>query len=219
MKDITIISLADPDYFEYLVCFVKSANVNFPSASFYAVLVNPIEGQADELKNSHDNIEVVVETKKFKSIQEKKCYCASRRAKLFYDLRSQTEDMLIWIDADSIIRGSCDDLIKHLDSCELTMRPKKTPDKFASGVIGIGNSEVCVNFIAEYNEKVSKDKSWMSDQNNLNDTYVLFKDVINFKPLPDKYCDVWLSDDGIIWEAKSKKKRGKRYVKEMKKYN
>lgn len=220
MKEIKIISLADSSYFEYLLCFVRSASKYFPSALFHAVLVNPLEGQVEQLKDSHDRIDVVVEEVKFKTKQAKKCYCASRRAYLFHKLREEFDGILLWVDADSIIRGSCDDLIQHLDSCELTMRPKSDREGcFASGVIGIGNSQICKDFIKEYYRRVLKDKTWMSDQNNLNITYGLFKNMINFKPLDDKYCDVWLSDDGIIWEAKSDKKRGERYIQEMEKIN
>lgn len=218
MSSIKIISLADEDYFEYLCCCVASASLNFSEASFFVVLVNPKENYKERLKSIHNNIEIVIEKKDFSSHQEKKCYCASRRAFLFYDLRSKTDDILLWIDADSIIRSSCKDLIEHLNSCDITMRPKDNPGKFASGVIGVNNSNICYDFVEEYYKRVSKDNSWMSDQNNLNETYSFFKDKINYQPLENKYCDVWLSEDGVIWEAKSKKKKDKKYLKEMRKY-
>ena len=77
---------------------------------------------------------------------------------------------------------------------------------------------MCKEFALKYEQSVNSDHSWMSDQKNLNLAHRAFRKRINFVPLPHNYCDVWLSDEGAIWAAKSKKKNSKRYVHELNKF-
>lgn len=218
MKGIKVITLADAAYFKYVKAFVNSCKINFSNASLHLVLVNMTEVDRSEVESMHPNIEVVIEEVDFADDLEKRCYCTNRRAHLFKYLRDKTDDMLLWVDADSIFRKDCSFLTEHLNSCELTMRRKKRADKFAAGIIGIYSTPICKEFIDYYYDLVEADKGWMSNQVHLRDAYLEFKDRINFDFLDKRYCDVWLSDDGVIWTAKSKLKNTEKYVKEMKKY-
>lgn len=217
MSSITLISLADSAYYKYLKVLVKSAIKNFPQAKLYMVLVNMEDGYADEIKSLGDNIRVEIERVDFSGEHEKRCYCAGRRAFLFKKLREETDDILLWVDADSIIRKSCDDLIFHLNSCELTMR-SKSKGKFASGVIGIDSTDICNKFIEEYYLEVGRHNDWMNDQRSLHQVYLKFKDDIKFKYLPRLYCEVSLTEKAVIWTAKSHRKDSKKYKREMAKY-
>ncbi len=217
MKNITLISLADSSYYEYLKVLVKSAIKNFSQAKLYMVLVNMEEKYKDEIKSLGENIRVDIETVSFSGDHEKRCYCASRRAFLFKKLREETDDILLWVDADSIIRKSCDDLIAHLNSCELTMR-SKSKGRFASGVIGVDSTDVCNRFIEEYYAEVGRHNDWMNDQRSLHQIYLKFKDEIIFSYLPRTYCEVSLTEGSVIWTAKSRRKNGRKYRAEMAKY-
>jgi len=217
MKNITLISLADGEYYKYLKVLVASAVKNFPQASLYIVLVNMEEKYRDEIKSFGENIRVNIEKVSFTGEHEKRCYCASRRAFLFKKLRKEIDDILLWVDADSIIRKSCNELIVHLNSCELTMR-SKSKGKFASGVIGVGSSDICNEFIEEYYKEVSKHNDWMNDQRSLCDVYYKFQDRIKFSFLPRPYCEVSLTDDAYIWAAKARRKNSSKYKREMAKY-
>jgi hypothetical protein len=217
LKDITIISLADDVYYQYLKSLVISATINFPQALLFIVLVNMDKKFRDELLSYNSKMKVEIEQVNIPPGYDRACYCASRRAFLFKKLREETSNILLWVDADSIIRKPCNDLISHLNSCDVTMRPKVS-GRFASGIIGINSSDVCNNFINRYYDLVKDDKDWMSDQKNLNRTYLEFKDTINFVPLANIYCDVWLSRQGVIWTAKSKTKKSNKYREEMTKY-
>ena len=218
MRDVTILTVADGAYFSLLKGLVKSADVNFSRASLIVELVNVEEKHLDEIKSLHSDILVRILNKNFNSEHEKKCFCTNRRASLFREFRQKEYGPLMWLDADSIIRSSCNALADHLLSCDLTMRPKKTKATFAAGTIGLVVSPVCVEMAGRYEHLTNGVATWMSNQLNLNKLYRQYKKRINFKPLPNIYCDVLLSDEGIIWAAKSRKKSAKRYRRELAKW-
>tara|TARA_Y100000034_G_scaffold131955_1_gene193799 strand:- start:382 stop:1209 length:828 start_codon:yes stop_codon:yes gene_type:complete len=56
-------------------------------------------------------------------------------------------------------------------------------------------------------------KKWFSNQTRLRDCYFKFKDSINFKPLPSKFCDWNFVYDGVIWCAKRSGQEDNQYKK------
>ena len=220
MNNIKIITLSDHSYFHFLKPMVYSCNLNFKQANMHVVLVNCSESEKEEIENMHDNITVIHEKIEFNSDQEKRGYCTNRRAYLINYLRNNSEDIVVWVDADSIFRKNCDSLYQHFNSCELTMRGRDHDiEDFAAGVIGLGNTPVCYDFSKRYYDMVkTNDRTWAVDQYKLKECYFEFKSKINFISLPYKYCDVWFSDDGVIWSAKSKNKVSKKYKKEVVKF-
>ena len=219
MSSITIITLADGEYFKLMLGMIRSLRVHWSQASVYAVLVNSTDRQERVLRAAHDRITIIRDNLSFSSNNEKRCYCTNRRGYLFKKLRQKLSGHLLWIDADAIFRKKCDSFMSHVLGCELTMRPKDLKrGTFAAGVIGIGDSVVCNEFIEDYYSEVNRDGDWMSNQRNLNKTYWKYKEKIDYKVLDKKYCDVWLSDEGVLWQAKSKLKKNKKYKLEVKKY-
>ena len=219
MSNITIVTLADVSYYKVLFSMISSVNVFCGDINIHVVLVNADKSHEEKLKKCHDKINIEMENVKFSTEGEKRNYCTNRRAYLFKILRDVYEGHLVWVDADSIFRGDATDFKKHISDCEITMRPKDLKKgTFAAGVIGIGDTPICRDFINSYYDRVESEKDWMSNQRNLNETYRGYKGKINFKPLDKKYCDVWLSDKGVLWAAKSKQKKDKRYLSEIAKY-
>jgi hypothetical protein len=219
MGNVTIITLADGEYFKMLLSMVRSLSHHCKGAGVHAILVNSTDKQEAIIRKAHDKITVVRDDLSFSSDSEKRCYCTNRRGYLFKKMRSKLSGHLVWIDADSIFRKNCDSFMSHVSSCELTMRPKDLKKgTFAAGVIGIGDSLICHEFIEDYYDAVNKDKDWMSNQRNLNKTYWKYRKKINYKVLDKKYCDVWMSDGGVLWCAKSKLHKSKKYRLEIDKY-
>ena len=52
----------------------------------------------------------------------------------------------------------------------------------------------------------------------LNKTYQGLKNHIDFKPLPNKFCDVWFSDDGVLWTAKGTTRGNEKFIKKLNEY-
>lgn len=222
----TIISVADPVYFNYLHCLVKSAEKYCPWAKFHAYLINPEKEFEGLLKSSHSDIEVTVENKEFRDDHSKRCYCANKRAYLMNFMSSQDRPS-IWIDADSIIRAPCEELKDICLNYDFSAKekPPKSKSKFASGVICIGTSEAAKKFTKIYKKRLrgddDKNRTWCEDQFTLGK---VFKEIrsskygLKYCPLPPKYCDTSLSEEGIIWAAKSNLKESQKYQEEIKKY-
>lgn len=218
MKNIKIISLADSEYYHFLFALTRSAEEYFPQASLHLTLVNMDECKIEELRKGNNNITVEIENVNFSKEYEKRCYCARRRGFLFYKLRDICDDILLWIDADSVIRKNCDDLHVLLNKGDLSVVQRRKATDIRSGIIGINTTPVCREFINRYKSILDFDHTWMSDQQNLNKLYREMEKKINLNLLPDVYCDVWFREEGIIWEAKSKSKNSKRYRIEIEKY-
>jgi len=114
--------------------------------------------------------------------------------------------------------------------------------EFAAGVIGIKSNDKMKSFILEYEQMVYNDttstdrswplaqakaaaagytrpadffshKKWYSQQKRLSDCYSKFKDSVNFKPLPSKFCDWNFVYDGVIWCAKRSGQEDDQYKK------
>lgn len=213
---IKIVTVADSKYLEFLIPMINSASINFPEADMYINLINVGKEIDVVIKGINNKYEIVHEEVKLQGV-ELRNYCGHRRMSLLEELRKKTDSFLLWVDADSLIVKSCEELIELSKTCDLTMREKQ-PGKHASGVIGVGSKDICYDFLKHYKEIGEKEKDWGSDQRNLSKAYGDFKHKINYKPLPNKFCDVWLSDEGVIWAIKTKFRNSEKYLTEKKKY-
>jgi hypothetical protein len=59
---------------------------------------------------------------------------------------------------------------------------------------------------------------WMKNQDCLDDAYEALKEKISFKIVGDEFCDTSLTNDSMIWAAKSKLKSSPQYHKAFRKY-
>lgn len=145
--------------------------------------------------------------------------CMRSRAALFYNMilslrATGISYMVMWIDADSLVRKPIDGLIEHIQDCRVTAK-QKGPNDYASGVMGIGTN--ALGFSVLYKFLVSNDEHWKSDQRNLVKTIQAFEGC-GFKPLPEIYCDTGFTDDGVIWTAKIKCHDDPKWLKEYEYY-
>ena len=223
---VNIIGISDIVYLNYFSTMVRSAAVNFPQAKVLCHLINVPRKKQDDLKSLHPDIEVTTESIRFKSWKpiRKYIYCANKRAELLCRAVGRGE-ALLYLDADSIIRKQCVELVDILSSCDITVKEKKKKHglkarhgRFSAGIIGFGKGLIVKEFIKRYAYIVEHDLNSYSDQYNLYEVYREFKDRINYVPLPERFCDTRLSNDGVIWNGKSSRKTTAKYKKEMKKY-
>lgn len=169
MSEIRLISLADRKYFDYLKAMVNSAKMNFPEAKMHVYLVGLNDKHGEYLKKINKNLIYTIENVSFSSDAQKRCYCTNRRGVILDELRDKTDDILIWLDADSIIRGPCSEIISMANSCDIGIRfknkldlkstknAKSSPVGFMAGLIMVGNSEAAKKFTSEYNAMMCHD--------------------------------------------------------------
>lgn len=236
-----IISSCDETYFEFLKVMVKSAVVNFPDASIYAELINMTEDHVKTMTDIAPQVESHIKEVKFDTVNQRKCFCTNRRTELFNKLRNRCDDMLIWIDADSIVRKPCDEFKSIIDKHDVSAVVRPAPhSSLRGGIIAINNTKGGNLFLERYVQimkaenqwqkvgnrpKLESDgftwRVWMANQSVLD--YLCRKDkemkrLMKFGALSNKFCDVHLSERGVIWAAKNKLKTSPVYLEELKKY-
>lgn len=203
MKTI-LITLGSKEYHNYMVILGESITKYYPEIYPIFYIVDDIEAQSKELLQKYGEIRYLEHDTNI----SKPLFCATRRAYLIPELRAEfPADSIMWVDADSVFRRRDEALLTFLQNTSVSMRPKNLKEgKFASGVIVSGPQSS--NFFETYLNFVSREIGsgrWMTDQECLNKTYQFCKSRMNdfgYKPLPNKYCDVWFSDDGVLWTAK-----------------
>lgn len=234
-----LITAFDKDYFKFGKIMIKSATINFPECSIYAELVNMDDYAKDIIDNIAPQCESEITSIDFKNANQKKCYCTNRRVELFDKLRKRCDDVLIWLDADSIIRRPCIELMNIISSHDVSAVVRPPPvASLRGGIIAINNTEQGNNFIKEYVEimkplnrwdkakdtaKIQHDpftwEVWMANQNVLDRMCRKRKNLdLNFAALDNLYCDVHLKDEGFIWAAKNRLKTSPIYLEELNKY-
>lgn len=152
---------------------------------------------------------------------DEQAYCMRFRALMFPTLlinlaaETRTATMLYWIDADSIVRKPIDDLLRHSEGCDITAKQKGEND-FASGVMGISTNSIL--FAATYRKLVNKDEHWKSDQRCFAEAVKIHKGKVDFKPLPETFCDTGFNDESVIWTSKIKSHDDPKWLKEYEYY-
>lgn len=211
---ITVFSVANKPYLKYIDVLSASVKKYFPEANFLGCLVNcPDKDYGFDVRHiEHD-----------KRMSEPN-FCAGLRTKMFRDLLDEGHKTLIYVDADSCFIRSAKELIEHVNSCGVSMRPKSLEEGlFASGVITCNASKKGVrDFFESYRKNYQENINagdWFSDQKMLNKTYQGLKNHIDFKPLPNKFCDVWFSDDGVLWTAKGITRGNNKFINKLKEFN
>jgi hypothetical protein len=238
VSEIRIISLADASYFKYLRVLVNSARVNFPEAKFHAVLVNLDDHFGQELQRSHPRCEYTIERVKFVNDEQKRCYCTNRRGYLLYHIRKMTNDILMWLDADSIIRKPCTELMKICHSVDFAAKKKtkhdmnkagSKPRGFMGGLLIFGNTPIAAEMTARYYEtivqrdqwqrlvnkklkdKLFVSKVWMANQDLLTNLVENYEYKIRFSPLAQEFLDCKLFDSSVIWSLKRSTRKKPEY--------
>lgn len=225
----------DLNYAWWAIHLSSSMSKNSPSSSFTIFLITSEEESSERKKEiegvfneANPSSRIVWWNNPELEKNEIPRYCAGFRTYIFGPNRSDyfsEEDTLVWIDADSLVR-------KDLKSLELfckenefdtSARPKNKKDKFASGLIVQKQTSEGLLFGHQWHEKWKErfyNEEWTADQNSFNDTVSSnhSKNISKTIGLPREFCDVWITEEGVIWQAKHQTKMKKTYSDEMKKY-
>ena len=216
---LTIFSVASEDYLDEIEVLLKSASINLPDVPFFVELVNCSEKQMKNLKAKHPNVEIQIETRDFASVEDRRIFCAGRRSALFMTLRQQRpDDILLWMDSDTLIRKPPKGLIEFLSSCDVAVRKRDTEtrkmldgqsiDYLQSGIFAIGPNKACQEFMEMFHHLVNRKKYWFADQDALSIACYRFghKQTLKIGFLPEEYSDFRYNKKSSIWHCKGKTK-------------
>lgn len=223
---VVIFSVASSDYLSDLCGLVQSLKRNVTKEHLcHVTLVLTEEERTKEneyksiIRHVNDAVLIDVEIHDFESIQAKRCYCAGLRIPLFAKLRAiHPNCLLLWLDADTIIRRKCSDFFETMLKHDVSIRAKPSDKtslqkektslangKYWSGIIGISPTSAGNAFIQAYNmhyqNLLARNLNWFNDQKALDGA---FTDVDNLShyDIPKQYMDFHMADSSPIWVCK-----------------
>ena len=201
MNDIRIVTIADSKYFHYLKAMVNSIAKNLPGVKIHAFLVNMSDDNGKMLQMIHPDLEYTIELVKFKFNLQRKCYCTNRRAYLIHKLREETDDILVWMDADSLVVKKSPEFLDFARKCDVSFRPKNESDLTASakrkkskprgfmaGIIIIGNSKNGEEFVNMYDQLLPQ-SSYLKARLNYSG---------HVSGLPKMLMKIWMSNQDLL---------------------
>ena len=215
---IRIVTLADKSYFNYAKALAFTAKQYCPEFIFHIVLVNMSGEYAEILQKINNKSVIQFETHQFSSKNEKCCYCANRRGEILYQLRNKTKDVLVWIDADSLIRRPLSKLLKHAKKFDVSMSISRK-GHLMSGLIVVNPTEGGFIFARAYANYLRPRNiwiQWFSAQSILLEFKRTLKKVTYGKLAPT-FLDMEFSKSGVIWTLIKSTRNNRRFNKTLKK--
>lgn len=203
---LTFLTAATPGYIHYAKALVSSAAVNYPLAKFAVELINVDKSEEKDFQRRNAKCQVFFNSVKHKRERE---FGSNRKGPLLQHVRENgSKDVLLWVDADSIVRKSLDPVMGEL-SKDMVMRPKATRKKVIdrevnecySGVFSFSNSARGISLLKTYATIGRDNLCFGTDQDYLGYVYFTNQDA-NLGILPDTLLDFKMKSDSIIWTLK-----------------
>ena len=228
---IKLFTACDLGYFWHAAHLISSAKKNAENVPLCLFIVNVTDVELSHIvqlvSELHDKATVIPIAPPDEITGDKLiAWCAGVRTFIMgmNDLRNQffeSDDTLVWLDADSIIRKPIESFLEFIQNNDFDMaaRGKNDDFKYASGVVVQKPTTPAQRFGSRWHQNWGAlFGEWTADQNAFNQSSYELKDSVKVQKLPKKFCDVWLSEEGVIWQAKHQTKQIKRYTDEMSQY-
>lgn len=225
---ITFATVASQKYVDYAKALVSSAFVHQPDAKFFVELINVTKQERKDFVRRNPQCEVILDT--MKPGMEERVYCSNQKGPLLSRIReSGNTDMLMWIDADSIIRKPVDSILEYAqkDMC-IRIKPTKkimeglNVNECYSGVFTFGNTPGGNEHLKMLRQLTSNEKKvyWASDQDYLSYVFAVCQSQNrNTHFLPDTFLDFKMKSDSLLWTLKCTPKTiNARFHREHRKY-
>ncbi len=241
-KKIRLLAVASSTYFDMMVSLINSASVNFKEAIPHIALINLSEKEKNVLEKINTNLECTNINIEFENIYQQQIFCINYRSRMLVDLRKKyPNDVLLWMDTDSVIRKNVDKfkeqlLMNDYDIMALVRERRKNKYKYPkviAAIFAVNNTEIGNIFIKKYDKsinvdayktvknKIKKNNSnwalWIQTQNNLMKLIVKIKGL-KYKLIDKKFFDVDFKKNTCIWNALADKRKDSRFIKESEKY-
>lgn len=200
-KKIKIISVATPDYHDYMLSFLLSFEMNCKSSKdlvcFKLYLINYSEDRKNEFSKIDLSIETVMESHSFKDKNDKSCFCTNYRY-ILLKRDFDHQNVVCWIDCDALFVKDCSGIFNTMVTNDngLFLYEKNRVWKFRGGkyqtlmggFIGVNATKEGEVFSNEYCMKVDKYirknkgkmNEWWANQHVLR--MMIKEDPQSFKP-------------------------------------
>ena len=254
----------DSEYIERTLCLLNSIAINSPNVRVYLRTIDCSESEVSALRRAHNNLILsdeqvnkcikrkffragavlstnLLNTGPYKSrlLSERQCYVSNTRYRnILYCLQELKEDIVIFLDADAIVRGNLLDLTDFINEYDVLCNVGNEVPRYPNGrcwecsCIIVKNTPQSINFF----EKVkllaeSNITDWDSDQFAIENVYstskislcedISFIEDLGWRALTvDHWTDMdsIYSSDTYIWPGSGEGKFTEEYCREQKKY-
>lgn len=208
---ITIATIASNGYYaQFAKALAISAKQNFPDCRFAIEMFNSDSKTCDDFYKIQPGCYIRLQTCEKTKERE---ICSNHKGEFLKHLRKKgNTDVLLWIDADSLIMKPCNDMSVFMNN-DICVRFKETKTNFNgvlaldvfAGVFSFGNSSLAVGMLKTYCEYVSENISWGSDQLNLARICAEFSEA-KIGSLSDSFLDNNVGSSSYIWSLKCEPK-------------
>jgi hypothetical protein len=260
-----IITLStDSDYVDRTVCLLNSISINSPDFKVYLRAIDCKESEITALKAAHNNLILddeqvgkctkrkffragavlstnLLNTGPYKSrlLSERQCYVSNTRYRnILYCLQELNEDIVIFLDADAIVRRNLSDLTNFINKYDVLCNVGTEVPRYPNGrcwecsCIIARNTPETIAFFNKVRELTEVNMTdWDSDQFAIENIYststiTLCDDISHIEDLGWRVLTVdnWketssiYSSDTYIWPGSGEGKFTEEYCKEQKKY-
>jgi hypothetical protein len=219
-----IVNACDQEYLPRTKALITSVlkNTDF---HIYVHLVNVSE------RIDHPRVMEFHETKEFSDIEYKRDYMANLRPYLFLRLWEKFDNVMLWLDSDSIVRANLKDLEKIISECDVAA--VDTPEMAGYGcemneklisTVGINNTDDAKDFLIEWIKIQDGLRAWKEYAPSIMTVQLAYVRAlkalpVRFTDLTYRFSDKFFRDESPIWEAQGDRKHNdKKYLDEEAKY-
>lgn len=217
-----IFLVANQKYFDRAKALVSSILKYRPNDNIIANLVNVKDPHSLAINK---RIKVIDDGVPGLTRRQERFYCGHKRVELLYNHIKPYGRILLYMDADALIRDHLNDLAYLIEENEIVIKRRKTRihyKKVMSGVCGFYSSPNSKKFIKRWLELLTKmdeeTPGWTNDQISLHQTLVEFEKNGALGKLPSKFIDVRFGEESPIWVGRGSLKCRTRY-KELYQYH
>jgi len=206
-----LIALVDKHYLHFLKTLLTSLRKTNHKITAFVCLININKGEKleNDLRLIYENISFSYLSKDFVSESERRAFCSNYRVMFIKEILNQPLNLLIYFDADSIIRK---DLtladINPASDIEILMRDSDDSRfKVATGAMIIKNNNQSKLFFKHWEKNIyPKLFKWFSDQITCYETIEELSNDVVVCQIDERLIDWKFINSSIVWAGKGNRK-------------
>lgn len=226
-----IITISTPDefFFNQLLAFLTSLEINSPGYYVRVALIDYPKGVIKKLEKSFKHVEFVPRSTNL--IDERGIGLILYRIKMVQECFNDNQ-RASWIDTDVLVRKDLNDFVSiQPNQLKIFYRGYRHAGQVEfeapinAGIFNIGCSESTYNFTKTWYEGLSNNPRWGQGQVELWRAYQKHKDAVDLIKMPLKFNDLgdrdnpnMFDDNSVMWHCKRNHFNNEKFQNEFKYY-
>jgi len=206
-----LIALVDKQYLHFLKTLLTSLRKTNHKITAFVCLININKGEKleNDLRLIYENISFSYLSRDFVSDAERRAFCSNYRVMFIKEILNKQLNLLIYLDADSIIRKNLTLAnINPSSDIEILMRDSNDSRfKVATGAMIIKNNSQSKLFFKHWEKNIHlKQFKWFSDQITCYETIEELSNDVVVCQIDERLIDWKFINSSIIWAGKGNRK-------------